>query len=104
VRIENTAQIASRGKFDAFTTTLMYSRWQDHELMKEFCELAAKKYKIIFHYEDYRTGWQEGIETSKKRGMYRQQYCGCIYSEEERYRQQLSKRFAEGKEIREFLK
>jgi predicted adenine nucleotide alpha hydrolase (AANH) superfamily ATPase len=99
MRIEKAAQIASKGNFDAFTTTLMYSRWQDHDMMKEFCEIASKKFKIAFHYEDYREGWQEGIDTSKERGMYRQQYCGCIYSEEDRYRKQLSKYFAEGRSV-----
>jgi len=103
MRIEKAAQIAKKGNFDAFTTTLMYSKWQDHEMMKEFCELASKKYGIPFHYEDYREGWQEGIDRSKEMGMYRQQYCGCIYSEEERYRKQLSKRLAEGKDIVNYL-
>lgn len=103
MRIEKAAQIAKKGNFDAFTTTLMYSKWQDHDLMREFCEIAAKKYKIPFHYEDYREGWQEGIDRSKEMGMYRQQYCGCIYSEEERYRKQLSKRLAEGKDIVNYL-
>jgi len=99
MRIEKAAQIASKGNFEAFTTTLMYSKWQDHDMMREFCEIAAKKYKVAFHYEDYREGWQEGINLSKERGMYRQQYCGCIYSEEDRYRKQLSKYFNEGKSV-----
>ena len=103
MRIEKAAQIASRGNFDAFSTTLMYSKWQDHDLMKEYCELAAKKYKVAFHYEDYREGWQEGINISKELEMYRQQYCGCIYSEEERYKKQLGKRFANGEDIVGFV-
>jgi hypothetical protein len=40
---------------------------------------------VKFHYEDFRPGWQEGIKASKEMGLYRQQYCGCIYSEKERY-------------------
>lgn len=102
-RIEAAARIAANGSFDAFTTTLLYSRWQDHDLMKELCEAASAKYSIPFHYEDYREGWQEGINESKELGMYRQQYCGCIYSEEDRYKKQLSKRFAEGLEIRGYV-
>jgi len=39
-------------------------------------------------YHDFRDGWKEGIEESKRMGMYRQQYCGCIYSEKERYYKQ----------------
>jgi len=103
MRIEKAAQIASKGNFDAFTTTLMYSKWQNHELMKEYCEIASKKFDIPFHYEDYREGWQEGINISKAQEMYRQQYCGCIYSEEERYRKQLSKRLSEGEDIVGFV-
>jgi len=45
----------------------------------------AKEYGIRFHYEDFRTGWKEGVEISKKIGLYRQQYCGCIYSEKDRF-------------------
>lgn len=99
MRLEKAAQMAASGKFDAFTSTLLYSKWQDHGLMKEFAELAAKKYNVAFYYQDFREGWQEGINTSKELGMYRQQYCGCIYSEEDRYRKQLSGRLQEGKEI-----
>lgn len=99
VRIERAAQIAAKGNFDAFTSTLLYSRWQDHGLMIELAGIASEKYSIPFHYEDYREGWQEGIKISKELGMYRQQYCGCIYSEEDRYRKQLSGRFANGESV-----
>jgi predicted adenine nucleotide alpha hydrolase (AANH) superfamily ATPase len=44
---------------------------------------------MLFHYEDYRTGWQQGIDDSIRLGLYRQPYCGCIYSEQERYDRQL---------------
>jgi hypothetical protein len=40
---------------------------------------------VKFFYQDFREGWKSGIEESKQLGMYRQQYCGCIYSEKERY-------------------
>jgi len=100
-RIEKVAMIAAKGNFEAFTTTLMYSKWQNHEMMKEMCEYYSRKYKIAFLYEDYREGWKEGIEISKDENMYRQQYCGCIYSEEERYRKQLGKRFANGEDIKD---
>jgi hypothetical protein len=45
----------------------------------------AKQYGLKFIYQDFREGWKQGIETSKSLGMYRQQYCGCIYSEKDRY-------------------
>ena len=44
-----------------------------------------KKYSVKFLYRDFREFWKEGIEISKQKNMYRQQYCGCIYSEKERY-------------------
>ena len=48
-------------------------------------EELAQRYGIEFIYEDFRVGWQEGIVASKAMGLYRQQYCGCIYSERDRY-------------------
>lgn len=44
-----------------------------------------------FYYEDFRPGWQEGIEISRRLALYRQSYCGCIFSEEERYSKELRK-------------
>ncbi len=78
------AEAACRG-FDAFSTTLLYSRYQKHAVITELGERFAGKYGIKFHYADFRTGWQKGIEISKQLGLYRQQYCGCVYSEKERY-------------------
>ena len=84
-RLLTTALMAKRGKFDYYSTTLLYSKFQNHELIKTFGEAIGKSVGVPFYYEDFRTGWKEGIETSKQLGMYRQQYCGCIYSEKERY-------------------
>lgn len=92
-RIEKTAQIAKSGKFDGFTTSLLYSKFQNHDLIKVLCLSAAEKYGLELFYADFREGWKEGIDVSKEMGLYRQQYCGCIYSEEDRYRKQLSKQF-----------
>ena len=84
-RLRATALMAKRGKFDRYSSTLLYSRFQNHELIREIGEAVGKKVGVRFHYEDYREGWKNGIETSKELGMYRQQYCGCIYSEKDRY-------------------
>jgi len=84
-RLEQTAKYAKKGKFDYFTTTLLYSKFQDHKLIKEMGEALAKEYGITFFYKDLRQFWKEGIERSKTEDMYRQQYCGCIYSERDRY-------------------
>ena len=90
-RLEETARYAAENGFDAFTSTLFYSIYQQHELMKETAEHFAKVYGVKFHYEDFRPGWQEGIDMSVEMGLYRQPYCGCIFSEDERYSRELRK-------------
>ena len=87
LRLEATALVAKRGKFDAFTSTLLHSRHQNHELIKTIGEQIGKEQGVQFLYQDFRDGWKEGIEESKTLGLYRQSYCGCIYSEKERYLQ-----------------
>jgi len=84
-RLKATALVAKKGKFKAFSTTLLYSKFQNHELIIETGKALAKKYGLEFFYHDFREGWKIGIEESKAKGMYRQQYCGCIYSEKDRY-------------------
>ena len=84
-RLKSTALMAKRGKFDYFSTTLLYSKFQKHERIREMGESLGKSAGVPFLYHDFRVGWKEGIETSKRLGLYRQQYCGCIYSEKERF-------------------
>ncbi len=85
VRFEATAREAKRNHFDGFSTTLLYSIYQKHGLIKETGQQVSGEVGIPFYYEDFRTGWRKGVEISKAMGLYRQQYCGCIYSEKERY-------------------
>ena len=84
-RLKSTALLARRGKFDYFSSTLLYSKQQNHELIRAMGESIGKSVGVPFLYRDYREGWKEGIERSKQIGLYRQQYCGCIYSEKERF-------------------
>jgi len=84
-RLESAARAAAQEHIPQFTSTLLYSRHQNHQLIKEMGESLAKHHGLKFYYEDFRKGWNDGIETSKKLSIYRQQYCGCIYSEKERY-------------------
>ena len=84
-RLRSTALVAKRGKFDYYSSTLLYSKHQKHELIRSIGESIAKSVGVPFLYHDYREGWKEGIECSKEMGLYRQQYCGCVYSEKERY-------------------
>jgi hypothetical protein len=85
VRLEATACEARKGSFDGFSTTLLQSTHQNHDLIKETGDRVAKEIGIPFYYEDFRQGWRRGMEVSKAMGLYRQQYCGCIYSEKERF-------------------
>jgi predicted adenine nucleotide alpha hydrolase (AANH) superfamily ATPase len=85
MRLEMAAAVAKKGKFDYFTSTLFYSKYQKRELMLPLAENASKKFGVKFLDIDFREGWSEGIEISKSYNLYRQQYCGCLYSEKERY-------------------
>lgn len=84
-RLEKTAALARSSKFTHFSTTLLYSIHQKHEFIKETGMSLQKKYGVEFYYENFREGYKKGIELSLERGMYRQNYCGCIYSEKDRF-------------------
>ena len=85
LRLEATAREAKQRGFNQFSTTLLQSTHQNHQLIKETGERIAKEVGIPFYYEDFRQGWKRGVEVSKAMGLYRQQYCGCVYSEKERF-------------------
>ena len=90
-RLKTTAVIAKKGNFDFFSTTLQQSHQQDREQIISFSKELSEIYKIRFYEFDFRYDWKRGVEISKKLGMYRRQYCGCIYSEKERYEKQYEK-------------
>ncbi|MCI5179389.1 MAG: hypothetical protein D3911_08745 [Candidatus Electrothrix sp. AW3_4] len=92
MRLKAIAEQAANQGFDAFTTTLLYSKYQRHELIKEKSEAIAQKLSVQFLYQDFREGWQQGIDESIAMKLYRQPYCGCIYSEQERYDKKMRKR------------
>ncbi len=83
-RLEAAAYAAREGGFRAFSTTLLYSRYQPHEVIREMGAAIGHAAGIPFLSRDFRSGWTEGVIESRRRGMYRQNYCGCIYSEKER--------------------
>jgi len=84
-RMKYTAQTAKKENYDAFTSTLLYSRFQKHDLIREIGEELSRQVGVAFHYQDFRVGWNEGVKISKEMEMYRQPYCGCIYSEKDRF-------------------
>lgn len=85
IRLEALGRAAKEHGADAFTTSLLYSKYQKHDLIAGIGREVAAEHGVEFFYEDFRRGWREGILESKAMGLYRQQYCGCIYSEQERY-------------------
>ena len=89
MRLLVVAQKAKEVGADAFTTTLLYSRYQKHERICAIAERLAADHGIPFYYQDFRRGWQQGIDMAIEMDLYRQPYCGCIYSEQERYDKKL---------------
>lgn len=85
LRLEATAREAKERNFDGFSTTLLQSTHQNHDRIRETGERTGREAGIPFYYEDFRPGWKKGLEVSRAMGLYRQQYCGCIYSEKERF-------------------
>lgn len=92
LRLEKTARNAKEKGFTVFSTTLLVSPYQNHEKIKEICESLAKEYGIEFYYEDFRQGFREGQNLARDLNLYMQKYCGCIYSEEDRYLKSKQKR------------
>ncbi len=85
IRLNKTAQTARENGFADFTTTLLISPYQDQELIEEAGKLAAKKNGISFYFQDFRDGFKQSQQMAKDLELYRQKYCGCIYSEWERF-------------------
>ncbi len=89
VRLEKTVKYAKEHGYDAFTTTLFVSPYQKHDEIKALCEKLAREYEIEFLYRDFRVGFREGQAKARELGLYMQKYCGCVFSEEDRYSKQI---------------
>ena len=87
VRLEKTAQYAKENGYTAISTTLLVSPYQKHDILKKQAEEIAKKYDLQFLYR----GFREGQAKARELGLYMQKYCGCIFSEEDRYSKQIKK-------------
>ena len=93
-RISETVRFAAAHGFTAFTTTLLVSPYQKHEELKAVCEEMAELSGVEFLYRDFRVGFREGQKRARELGLYLQKYCGCIFSEEERYAKQIARDLA----------
>ncbi len=85
LRLSKTVDIARQMSFDAFTTTLLISPHQKHDLLRDIGQKLAQENGVDFLYADLRQRYSDSRRLSKPLNLYRQQYCGCIYSEWERY-------------------
>ena len=85
MRLLEAARQAKEGGFDSFTSSLFISPYQNHELMREVAERAAEQYGVEFLYRDFRPYFRDGQTYARDHGFYMQKYCGCVFSEEERY-------------------
>ncbi len=84
LRMEKTAALAKENNFDYFCTTLSVSPFKNSRVLNEIGNMLEKKYDIKYLYSDFKKedGYKKSIEYSKKYNLYRQNYCGCIYSKE----------------------
>ncbi len=84
-RLEETAKRAKDMSADAFTTSLLVSPYQKFDMIMDIGRMMQDRYSVEFYIEDFRKGFNEGRRMSRELGLYQQKYCGCIYSEMERY-------------------
>ena len=85
MRLFEAARTAREKGFDSFTSSLFISPYQNHELMRETAERAASEYGVEFLYRDFRPYFRAGQDKARELGFYMQKYCGCVFSEQERY-------------------
>jgi|Deesub1362A_J573_1020465.scaffolds.fasta_scaffold00871_16 hypothetical protein len=86
LRLRRTAEEARRMGFDAFTTTLLISPYQDFERLIQTGRRLADEYNVEFYLRDFRVYFKDSQTLSRELGLYRQKYCGCIFSRMERNR------------------
>ena len=91
IRLYAAAKFAAEHGFESFTSTLFVSPYQDHEKMREIAEAAGRMYGVEFLYRDFRTGFREGQAIAREEQLYMQKYCGCVFSEGERYEKKIQR-------------
>lgn len=89
IRLEKTARAAFDMGFDAFSTTLFVSPYQKHDLIIETGKRLMKTTGVLFLEKDWRGVFRQGREKAREMSLYMQKYCGCIFSEEERFRKKM---------------
>ena len=95
MRLEQAAKFAAENGFSSFTSTLFVSPYQQHDRMAEIAARAGEKWGVEFLYRDFRPGFRAGQQQARELGLYMQKYCGCVFSEEERYGKQIARDLAD---------
>ena len=90
-RLEETARYAAEHGYTHITTTLLVSPYQDHDGIARAGRALAERYGLTFLYRDFRVGFRQGQAKARELGLYMQKYCGCVFSEEERYAKQIAR-------------
>lgn len=85
LRLERAAIRAKEMGIGRFTTTLTISPYQDHEMLKEAGKLAGEKHGVEFVYFDFRSEYRKSRQMARGSGYYMQKYCGCVFSEADRF-------------------
>ena len=93
LRMEEAARLAKEGNYDYFTTTLSISPLKNAQKINEIGEELSKTYKVPHLPSDFKkkNGYKRSIELSGKYGLYRQDYCGCVFSKREREENKMQK-------------
>ena len=84
-----TLRYAAEHGYTSFTSTLFVSPYQNHELLRQTAEELGRQYGVPFLYRDFRPGFRDGQRQARELGFYMQKYCGCVFSEEDRYEKQI---------------
>jgi predicted adenine nucleotide alpha hydrolase (AANH) superfamily ATPase len=86
LRLQETAKIAQAGRYDYFTTTLSISPLKNADKLNEIGEKLGKEYRVSYLPSDFKkkNGYKRSVELSKEHDLYRQDYCGCVFSQRER--------------------
>lgn len=85
IRLREAAAYAAGRGYARYSTTLLISPYQNHTLLRTIGEQEGARYGVEFLYRDFRPRFREGQRQAREAGLYMQKYCGCIFSEEERY-------------------
>ncbi len=85
MRLSAVAKKARSEGYDGFSSTLLVSPFQQHEIIREIGEKISAEYAVPFIYRDLRPGYKSAVGRAKQLQLYRQPYCGCIYSEFDRF-------------------